>query len=295
MAKRSVSAPVPSVPIGWSEYSFPSPDSIPFNLLDRSERLFLSRIVGRPLWDRRSFFDLLYECFGHLLDGISEDSLKCHLINSECYADRAYHSGRDGSIRVFRLGLACIIPMPVLGARLAHWYCFPSVTPYRLLPSNFIRPFPLHNPFSSWCFTRLRSGATEDEIRIAKPSLRKIPLLDGSGSYVADHCLRILTNGSWETFWFEIHTGSEGFDEQIFIPRLLSAEHHLKGKGRFVVIVPFKRDLQKAKRSIRNYNAKASTDDNFPVLDLHLSEIISYYGIDDFREKLGYYHHYTKV
>jgi len=295
LVKRSVSARVPRVPVCWSEKSFSSTDSVPFHLLDRCERLFLSRITQRSLWDRRSFFDLLYECFGHLLAGISEDSLKCHLISGECYADRQYHSGRDGSVRVFRLGLVCVCPMPVRGARLEHWFCFPRVNPYRLLLSNFIRPFPVHDPFSSWCFRRLRSGASEDEMKLVTPSLRKIPLWDGSGEYVADNCLRILVDGSWETFWFEVHTGSEGYDETTFLPRLLSAERHLKGKGRFVVIVPFKRDFQKAQRAIRSYNRLAYTAESKPSLDLEVSEIITYHGIDDFREKLGYYKHYTRV
>jgi len=180
LVKRVRSARVPSVPLGWSEVSFSGPDFVPFHLLDRCERLFFSRITQRSLWDRRSFFDLLYACFGHLLDGISEDSLRCHLISGECYADREYRSGRDGSIRVF-------------------------------------------------------------------------------------------------------------------LPRLLSAERFLYGKGKFVVIVPFKRDLHKATRAIRNYNIKAETAEAKPVLDLRLSEIITYHGIDDFREKIGYYKHYKKV
>jgi len=298
LVKRSRFARVPSIPVGWVKSTVPNPRNLPFPLLDPSELRFLKVISGRELFSREELVDLLHDCFGELVSSLGDDSFGGNLFVGECYADREYFT-RDGVsrgfIRVFRLGLVCAVPMPAEGTRFKYWYCYWREKPYRLLSSNFVRPLPPHNPFSSWCFRALRDGLSEDEMSLASLSTRRIPLWDGSGDYVADNCYRVTSNGKQNYLWVEIHTGSEGYDERYFIPRLLSAERHLKGKGRYVVIVPFKRDLALAKRSIRKYNLVATENETKPSLDLQLSEIISYQQIDSFREKLGFYKHATFV
>lgn len=296
--QRSPSASVPKLPTGWSSVSSPTARSLPFNLLSSSELQFLDMILQRPLFSKDDFSFLLHECFGDFLGNLSNDSLFNHLYSGECYADREYYSPTGslrGSIRIFRLGLVSAYPMPKLGVRFEHWFGYPTCSPYRLVPSKFRRPFPHHDVFSNWCFRELQQGLTEDEITTTDSSRRKIPHWHGKGDYIADNCHRVLVNNKKEYIWFEVHTGAEGYDEDVFITRLLSAENHLKGKGRFVVIVPFKRDLDKARRGIQKYNLKAEVDENKPILELEVSEIISYHGIKNFKEKLGYYEHASRV
>ncbi|MHA1307089.1 MAG: hypothetical protein ACTSQN_07330 [Candidatus Heimdallarchaeota archaeon] len=299
MVKRSVYARVPPVPSGWLTKTCPTPRDFPFERLLPGELRFFKSIVGRSLFSKDELIDLLHDCFGELVSSLSDDSLGGNLFVGECYADREYFSRvgvSRGFIRVFRLGLVCAVPMPIDSSRFQYWFCYPRMSPpYRLLPSNFSRPFPPHSVFSSWCFSRLRSGLGEDDISEVDPGKRAIPLLGSDSEYVSDHSFRVHARGVSETFWFEVHTGSEGYDESVFIPRLLAAEHFLKGKGRFVVIVPFKRDRDRALRAIKNYNKKAELTDSKPSLDLAVSEIITYFGIDAFREKLGFYHHLTRV
>ena len=295
---RSSSASVPKLPSGWSSVSSSSARSLPFNLLNSSELQFLDLLLRRPLFSKDDFAFLLHECFGEFLCNLSNDSLFNHLYSGECYADREYYSATGslrGSVRVFRLGLVSAYPMPKVGVRFEHWFGYPTCPPYRLVSSKFRRPFPHHDVLSNWCFRELQSGLTEEEIITTDSSRRKIPHWHGKGDHITDNCHRILVDNRQEYFWFEVHTGAEGYDEEVFISRLLSAEQYLKDKGRYIVIVPFKRDLDKAKRSIQKYNQKAETDESKPVLELAVSEIISYHGIKNFKEKLGFYEHVSRV
>lgn len=300
LVKRSPSAPVPHLPAGWVAFSSPNPRSLPFPLLEPSERRFLQVVTSRALLNKDELLFLLHDCFGVLLSSLSDDSLGRNLFVGECYADREYYAPSSdraflGSVRVFRLGLVCAVPMPATGTRLKYWYCYWRDTPYRLLPQNFVRPFPPHDAFASWCFSSLRAGLLEAEFSLSPPSFRKLPFWDGSGAYIADNCYVINKNGHKEHLWVEIHTGSEGYDEKIFIPRLLSAERELRGKGRYLVIVPFKRDLATAQRAIKKYNLQAESDGKKPSLELSLSEIVCYHELPSFREKLGFYRHATRV
>lgn len=296
---RNSSVQLPSVPSVWSPLSIPSPEDVPFNLLTRSERKFLSFIRVPRLFTQKEFLFLLRDCFGSLLENIGDDSLRAQLLSGECYADRNYYDSRGdyvGCIRVFRLGLVCVSPMARKGVRLVHYYCYPFTRPaYHLVASNFVRPFPVHTPFAQFCFSALSEGLSEELWTPTDPSRRKIPLWHGTGNHVADNCYRLTLSGRQELVWFEVHTGAEGYDEEYFIPRLLSAERFCKGKGRYVVIVPFKRNLSTARFAIEKYNRVAVEDDEKPILELKISEVISYTGIDGFREKLGLYQHRTSV
>jgi len=288
----------PTLPANWPKQSSPTPRSLPFNLLSPAERRFLQSISSRSLFSREELIDLLHECFSDLIQNLSDDSIGRNLFSGECYADRVYFDPAGeptGSVRVFRLGLVVAVPMPANGTRFKHWYCYPSMSPgIKLTRKNFIRPFPPHTPLSSWCFRVLREGLTEGECQSADNSMRKMTHWDQSGEYVADNCLRFRVNGRWQYYWFEVHTGTEGYDETIFIKRLLTAEKALPSRGKFVVIVPFKRDRDKALRAIKSYNKKIQGIEK-PLLDLKVSEIITYQGINQFKEKLGFYKHTTRV
>ena len=298
MASSSKHIVSPQVPANWPKLSSSNPRSLPFNLLSPAERRFLQSISSRSLISREELIDLLHDCFGDLLQNISDLSIGRNLFSSECYADRVYFdpSGTPlGSIRVFRLGLVVAVPMPANGTRFKHWYCYPSMAPgIKLTRKNFVRPNPPHDAFSSWCFRALHEGLTEDECKSAENSMRKLAHWDQSGEYVADNCLRFRVNGRWQYYWFEVHTGTEGYDESIFIKRLLTAEKALLSRGKFVVIVPFKRDRDKALRAIKSYNRRIQGTEK-PQLDLKVSEIITYQGIPQFKEKLGFYKHTTRV
>jgi len=296
--KRSPHIRIPKLPKDWPKVSSSNPRNLPFNLLETSERRFLKSISGRSLFSKEDLLDLLHECFGSLVGNLSDDSLGRNLYSGECYADREYYDSDGfylGAIRVFRLGLVVAVPMPTLGSRFKHWFCYPSGPSFRLLRTNYTRPFPPHDPFASWCFRALQKKLTEEECTGAGELLRKIPHWYGNEDYVADNCLRFRVDGHWEYFWFEVHTGSEKYDESVFIPRLLTAEQALHDRGKYVVIVPFKRDLDAAFRAIKKYNLLAEIDEAKPILNLKVSEIITYQSIDHFREKLGFYNHKLRV
>ncbi len=297
MTKRSSHIRVPKLPAGWPSVSSPNYRDLPFNLLDPSERRFLKEITSRPLISNDDLVFLLHECFGSLVRNLSDDSLKRNLFSGEYYADREYYDSNGdylGCIRVFRLGLVVAVPMPAQGTRFKHWFCYPSGTSFRLQRKNFTRPYPPHDPFSTWCFRELQKGLSEAECTGTGDHLRKLPHFNGNGDYIVDNCLRFNIDGNWKYFWFEIHTGSEKYDKSIFIRRLLTAEKELQERGKYVVIVPFKRDLDTATRAIKRYNLKAE-EEGKPYLEMKISEIITYQGINHFREKIGFYKHITRV
>ncbi|MGC9780061.1 MAG: hypothetical protein HZR80_12520 [Candidatus Heimdallarchaeota archaeon] len=102
-------------------------------------------------------------------------------------------------------------------------------------------------------------------------------------------------DGEPTTWWIEIHTGSEGYDERVFIRRLLTMEHQLKNKGRFAVIVPFGRDVDKARIAIKRYNEQVAISGEKPLLQLKISKIIHYLQIVQLGEEMGFYRHKKKV
>jgi len=297
LVKRVKSSRVPVLPVGWGSHSSLNFNDLSFSLLTKSERRFLRSLCPnpfgspQPIFSREDFLFLLREHFGALLSGICNDSLFAHLVLGECYADRQFHSGVGGSLRVFRLGLVRAYPFPRKGVRFEYWFGYPRER-YRLLPSNFRASFPPHDAFSERCFVTLRAGL-EDSILHTDASLWRLPHWDGSGDFVVDNCLRVDGNGDSQYFWFEVHTGSERYDEGIFLKRLLTAEKELVGRGRFVVIVPFKRDRDKAFHAISSYNRKAKNDPSLPELALKISQIVHFSALSDLREQLGFYRHRT--
>jgi len=56
----------------------------------------------------------------------------------------------------------------------------------------------------------------------------------------------------------------------------LAMENQLNNKGRFAVIVPFGRDVDKARIAIKKYNEKAAISGEKPFLQLRISKIFHY-------------------
>ena len=102
-------------------------------------------------------------------------------------------------------------------------------------------------------------------------------------------------DGESTTWWIEVHTGSEGYDERVFIRRLLTMEQPLNSKERFAVIVPFGRDADKARIAIKKYNEQAAISREKPLLQLRNSRIIHYSQIAQLKDEMGFYKHKNKV
>ncbi len=295
MVKRVKSSKPPVVPSGWPSHSTLNFDKLPFDLLEKSERRFLKALTPnpfgspQPLFSSNDFLFLLRNFFPSFLDSYCNDSLRIHLTTGECYADREYFSGLGGSLRVFRLGLVRAYPMPRKGARFEYWFGFPREF-YPLLPRNFRANFPPHASFGELCFRTLRDGLVGSVFHAAA-SLWRLPHTDGTGDFVVDNCLRVEHSGSSSYWWFEVHTGSKAYDERDFLKRLLTAEKELRGRGRYVVLVPFKRDRDKALHAIRVYNSRAEKDPSLPELTLSLSQVVHFTALSGLREQMGFYHH----
>lgn len=297
LVKRVKSSLPPVLPSGWSSHSTLNFDHLPFHLLTKPERRFLSSLTPnpfgspQPLFSGKDFLFLLRSHFADLLDRFCNDSLRIHLTTGECYVDRMFHSGVAGSLRVFRLGLVRAYPMPLKGARFVYWFGYPREH-YPLVPRNFRARFPPHDAFAELCFRTLRVGL-EGSLFHASASLWRLPHWDGSGDFVVDNCLRVEHTGQSSYWWFEVHTGSKGFDASDFLKRLLTAEKELAGRGRYVVLVPFKRDRDKALQAIHVYNLRSKVDPSLPLLDLRLSQVIHFTALSNLREQMGFYHHRT--
>lgn len=296
LVKRVPSAIVPRVPLGWSAYSTLNFNELPFHLMTKSERRFVKVLTPnpfcspQPLFDKENFVFFLRKFFGSFLDSYCNDSLESHLFSGECYADREYSSGVTGSVRVFRLGLVRAYAMPKAGVRFAYWFGY-SRERYKLSPSNFSSKLPPHDVFAGWCFRELQKSLGEDSICQATKSLWTLPHWDGSGDFVVDNCLQINVDGKQSYYWFEVHTGTKAYDETNFIKRLLTAEKKLKGRGRYVVFVPFKRERDKAMQAIKEYNSNLAKETSTPTLELKLSQVICYHDIKSLREQMGIYTH----
>ncbi|MGC9778577.1 MAG: hypothetical protein HZR80_04990 [Candidatus Heimdallarchaeota archaeon] len=125
--------------------------------------------------------------------------------------------------------------------------------------------------------------------------LRVVPHFDGSGEFVADFVYRARLPDSVRFYWFEIHTGSEGFDENIFLKRLLTMEQFLaeRENSYFVVLVPFASDVVKGEEAIRKYNQQIATTQK-PILSLQKSRILHYKQISSLRGEVGHFEDKTR-
>ncbi|MBD3190152.1 MAG: hypothetical protein GF308_05895 [Candidatus Heimdallarchaeota archaeon] len=181
--------------------------------------------------------------------------------------------------------------MPKKGVRFEYWYGYPREK-YRLGKKHFAAKYPPHDAFGGWCVKRLREGIA-GSINQLPQEYRKIAHFDGSGDYVADQSYRLTIDGKKSYCWVELHTGSEGYGWEKFLKRIITAEERLRERGKFLVIVPFKREKEKAKRAIKKYNEAEEREG--PRIEQKVSQVIAYEEIADWQEQEGLYEHQKRV
>lgn len=276
---------VPKRLVGWYQYSRPNWRAVPKHRLTIPELKFFDWLLRHP--ERKAWYPLytgeevafkLQALWSDLVGELSSAVLAKHLRRGRSYAERAYYdsSGRyKGSLWLFSKGLIRGYKQPTKhGYRILYGY---PRERYRLVAKNFVSPYPLHQEFAEWSFQQFWAGLAEDSMYKVRNELLELALWDGSGNYTADNCYRVIVDGRTTYYWFEIHTGSEGYDEKMFIPRLLTAELRLRGRGKYIVIVPFGKDVDKARKAIKEYNEKQSVQQGEkPKLELKLTKIIHY-------------------
>lgn len=294
-----------SATVAWHKYSVVNPQTLPKYKLTRSELRFLSYAlfnpktkVSLPLYSAEEIAYQLRECFPDILESVSSKSIQKHILRGKSYAERDYlrdsSKEQKDSIRLFSKGLLRAYKIPT-ATSYQFLYGYPRER-YRLLPENFVCPFPPHDYFSRLCFQQITEGSLKQGLMKAGDQLLKLRHWDDSGDYIVDGCYRMSVNEKQTYFWVEVHTGGEGFNEEVFIKRILTAENGLKKRGTYLIIVPFTVDVDKAKDSIRKYNKKKTVlEGKKPKVALKLTEIIHYRQIPVWKESIGLYQHKTRV
>lgn len=284
--------------MSFFEHSSPNPRKLPKHLLTEEELQFVSWLTpnpsgyNQPLFTALQIAEKLLELWGDFLGQIDGYSLSKHLLSkTKHYAERDYHSNtqpvRKLSLRLFSKGLLRKYPMPAYRAKLQYWYGYPREW-YQLKTSNFTARFPPHDSFAAWCFREITNGVGNGVLKEASSEMLKIPHWDGSGEYVCDGCYKVELDGRKEYWWFEIHTGSEGYDEKIFLKRLRSAYDYTKYRGKYVAILPFPRDLTSAKSALLKY----TTNNNIELRNILLYH---YKQITYLKQQMGFYKHKKRL
>lgn len=285
----------------WDSYSRPNINDLNKYYLTSTLIQFIIWLMPNPIGSRQPLFpplviaDKLKELWPNLLSSISSRSIASNFYSGKKYVEREYFSldGRFlGHLHLFSTGLLRAYPMPRKGG-FKLYYGYPRER-YQLVPTNYRSRFPPHDVFAAWCFQQLTEGISPFTLQKLSDKHLTIPHWDGQGSFVCDGSYRVNLDGESTTWWVEVHTGSEGYDERVFIRRLLTMENQSDNKKRFVVIVPFGRDVDKARIAIKKYNDRAAISGEKPLLILQRSEIIHYEEITQLREKMGFYKHKTK-
>jgi len=246
-----------------------------------------------PLYTASELAVLLKSCWGELFSSISSSTLRKHLLRGKSYAEsKSYPSSPP--LHLFSKGLVRAYRIPT-SSGYSLLYGYPR-SRYRLLPENFISTTPPHDYFLQQILQSLWFDVPDSFLHVSSDSLLKIPHWDGNGEYVADMCYRLTVASKVSYIWIEAHTGSEGYDESVFLKRLLSAEIALRGRGEYLVIVPFTIDLDTVAEAIRVYNSQSSVlDGTKPLLALQLTTIIDYRRITHWKHRKGLVKHKTKV
>ncbi len=290
-------------PADWHSFSIPNFSTFPKHKLSRSELKFLSRLLvhpqsnrSLPLYSSDELAFLLKECFSRFLSAISSSTLRKHLLRGKGYAEQhVYSSGH--SLRLFSKGLVRGFRFPTeTGYHLLYGY---PRHRYRLQPNNFISPYPPHSEFLELIKTSLWSEVPEGLLHVASDEMLGVPHWDGSGNYIADGCYRLTfadKPSSFSYVWLEAHTGTEGYDRNIFLKQILTAEQNMKERGEFLIVVPFTIDLDKARTAIRKYNKLPSVvRGERPEIVLEVTKIIDYRRLKHWKDRKGLLKHRKKV
>ena len=284
----------------FPEFSFPAFREYPPALLSSSEIAFVRELLTGfplPLFSGEQFAKLLLRHFPHLVGNVAPYSLYRNLLSGDSYAHREYFStdgSQTGELFLFRKGLVRAYPMPVPRTRFAYWYGYPRER-YCLVKTNFRSKFPPHDAFAGWCRSAFSSGLAGSVLEDVSDRYRVVPHWDGSGEFVADFVYKVRLPDSVRFYWFEVHTGSEGYTEDVFLKRLLSMEQFLADRddGYFVVLVPFASDVVKGEEAIQAYNLHVTSPQQ-PTLSLQKSRLLHYKQISSLRGEVGHYEHSTR-
>ena len=305
----SLSPPILSTQSRWSDalsHSFPNFEDYPKRYLSTEEQelvLWLQTFKVRDYYTLVSAEQLatkIKELWSWLLKDISVKSVAKHLVkgkeksSNRSYANKEYQVGvRKYGLWLFRKGLLRAYPVPARQAKQKYMYSYP-LEKYQLIQRNYRSKFPPHNYFASMCTKALQEGVGSGVLRKVNPRKYVVPHWDDSGRYIADNCYWMNFHGQEEYLWQEVHTGSEQYDQTVFLKRLLTMEEYLsrKGTGYYVVFVPFVRDKQKAMQAIEKYNEMNKITGR--TLELQRSFIEPYSAINLFKERIGVYSHQKK-
>jgi len=287
--------------------SVPNFEEFPKVFLSEEEQEFIlwlnsSGTTGKQLLFSASDVALKIKVlWSFLLPHISVDSLSKHLVrttphsSTRSYANREYLVGkRTFGLWLFRKGLLRGYPLPAKQAKLQYFYAYPREVYSLLSESNFRASFPPHDYFSDLVFAELWRKVGQDTLHKASSEKRRIPHWDESGVYVTDNCYRVPVLGRDYHVWFEVHTGSERYDEQFFLKRLVTMEQFLSSRkhGQYIVLVPFPRDVTTALTAIKKYNAKVGRQgEDHLMIRLSHSRIVHFGQLDGLKESLGLYQH----
>ncbi|MGC9778285.1 MAG: hypothetical protein HZR80_03495 [Candidatus Heimdallarchaeota archaeon] len=285
----------------FPEFSFPNFRGYPPALLSSSEIAFVRELLSGsplPLFSGEQLALLIHRHFPHLVGNVAPYSLYRNLLSGDTYADREYfvkNGSKKGELFLFRKGLVRAYPMPAFRTRFAYWYGYPREQ-YRLAKGNFRSKFPPHDTFASWCRSSFSAGLAGSVLEDVSDRFRVIPHWDGSGTFVSDFVYKAHLPEDNRFYWFEVHTGSEGYGEDIFLKRLLTMEQFLADRDNsfFIVLVPFASDVVKGEEAIRKYNLQAGGAGNKPFLSLAKSRLLHYKQLKSLRGEVGSYDHSTR-
>ena len=301
---------MPSVPSSQSRWSDVLTHSIP-TWANYPKRFLSTEELEFGLWLQsyrvQGYYELLTaevlvskvkELWSDLLRNISLSTLTKHLVrltpsssrHNKSYLNREYRlpNGRKFGLWLFRKGIIRGYSVSVRGARYRVLYGYP-VEYYSLVMKNYVSGYPPHDYFASQCTTALQDGIGSNVLRKVNPDRYRVPHWEGDKDYVVDNCYAFQSNGREQYLWQEVHTGSEGYNEHIFLKRIITMENFLTttGRGYFVVFVPFVRDFtERVAPALERLKALAPD-----IVPLRRCFVVPYTHIDLFKERLGFYHH----
>ncbi|MBD3189813.1 MAG: hypothetical protein GF308_04175 [Candidatus Heimdallarchaeota archaeon] len=280
-------------------YSYPELDDYPRKYLTYEEMVFVDWLrqpaEGRfhVLQTREEVAEKLTELWPKLFQAVSPSSLSRNLAVSKSYANRAYQlsNGETVGLWLFRKGLIRGYALPARRAKWEIWYGYPFER-YRLVPKNYRSPYPPHQVFAQWVVKKLWEGVEGGALAKATEEQLAVPHHQGVGNYIADSCYR-LTDGSY--LWLEVHTGTEGYDERVFLKRIETMERYLakQRKGQYLVVVPFRRARIKGEEALKKFQRKKEREGE--ALVVKNSYLVHYWEIEEVKERLGIYEHRRRV
>ncbi|MHA1185888.1 MAG: hypothetical protein ACTSSK_03295 [Candidatus Heimdallarchaeota archaeon] len=286
-------------------HTFPDWSTYPKSFLTEVEQEFVEWLLERHVGDgvllrsREEVAEKARFLWRGLLRDKSPKSLAVNFHSGKSYLNREYRVGkRKVGLWLFDKGLLFKYRVPTVRASFKYEYCYPcfSGVPVRLRGSGFEVKFPPHSYFSAMIVNAFRAGVSDGVLQQLPQNRRVVPHFDG-GEYVSDLVYRLDLFGKKNTFWVEVHTGSEGYDQKVFLRRLVTMSQFLAGRSAdfFVVIVPFVRDVTTGLASLTKYNEDVRLGvRSSPGISLEKVKLLSFNQISNLKESFGFYRHSTR-